>query len=78
MICVVSEDQLLVLQFSVEPELFKSGAQIPFHGFATVGIFLAPPDDLLGFVSDGVLTLDKAEMTEGGEVSGSFSGQLIY
>jgi hypothetical protein len=68
-------------QIQVEPGMWRPGAAIPYHGFATFGMVFTFDGLTLGtagFMGAGSLTLDDASSTSGGLVSGHFSGSIYW
>jgi spore coat protein H len=69
---------LLILYVSLDA--YKKG-ELPLHGFETTGMVLdtnlkTGSFDVLGYVSDGTITIDEAGLEDGDIVSGSFVGRF--
>ena len=65
----------------IEPSQFVAGSKIAFHGFETFGAVIRLQTqtlyDLIGFIGDGEIVLDKASTKAGEVVSGSYTGRYV-
>jgi CotH kinase protein len=65
----------------IEPSQFVAGSKVAFHGFETFGAVIRLQTqtmyDLLGFIGDGEIVLDKASTTAGEPVTGSYTGRYV-
>jgi len=72
---------VLVVAIFTEEALFMSPSAIPFLGFSTFGGVVQLDQsynyNLIGFVSAGTITLNRASMVWGERISGSFAGKLF-
>lgn len=71
------DDSILVLVLGIEEVEFQARRNIPFHGFATVGILVEPGTTNSNLVSNGAVQLVASGVQPGEPVSGSFSG-FVY
>jgi hypothetical protein len=68
-------------QIQVETGMWQASSEIPFHGFATFGMVFTLEGLTLGaagLMGDGSITLDEVSSTNGGTVSGQFSGTIYW
>ncbi len=70
----------IVLQLYLGAMPLEPG-EVPLHGVETTGVVVRSTDpqhfDMVGWVTDGVITLEEFEMTEGAPVRGHLEARLV-